>query len=700
MALLLTLGACGSGATTVLEPGGETPQAATEPGVAELQSALIAELDSLGVDWQRATSSGPAAGSEVFDLLYGKQQDGSWVMAWTERLVGDYDQNGEVTIADVTPIAANWQAEVDYFSPALKNSIPFWPQGNPELDGAAGDGNPPADGSGAQNWRRARVDGDANGLVNISDITPLAQHFGQRMDGYRIYRRPLGSEEYELLPNPIDDQLPYTIGRTEAGPRSLSSIDGSRPVRYGFTDNPGDGDFEYAVAAYDASTDTEGPFNITGIGSVLATLEADVLQGEAPLTVNFDASGSSVGEAQLFRFTWDFDNNGELDDDTELEPFSSFTYQQAGKYLAVVYVYDNLGNVGSAGVEISVGIAPSAVLKTDTALREVPLSIRFSAEDSLDLDGEIEGYEWDLDNDGEFELDTGSLGWRELEFDSAGSFTIGVRVTDDSGAVDTESLTIELVDNYLEQEQNDRFQEATPIGSFSAGGSASGFNGSIGQGGYDGDDVDWYAFDVDDGMIVDASLLFSNADANLTLTLFGPDGAEQLQKATSSTDNEQIIHGLKFAARYYLRVTREIGPGAGVAEYSLDLSFADLVIDEQEEDDTLEQANDLGPQTGSVLPGYWGRFDSSGPHADDADWWRISVSGPASLHFQLCFSHAEADLDLRVYSGDGTVLLGASQSVTDNEDVSVELDSEEVLVLVSRHGGDSGNYILGWSMQN
>ena len=112
MALLLTLGACGSGATTVLEPGGETPQAATEPGVAELQSALIAELDSLGVDWQRATSSGPAAGSEVFDLLYGKQQDGSWVMAWTERLVGDYDQNGEVTIADVTPIAANWQAEV------------------------------------------------------------------------------------------------------------------------------------------------------------------------------------------------------------------------------------------------------------------------------------------------------------------------------------------------------------------------------------------------------------------------------------------------------------------------------------------------------------------------------------------------------------------------------------------------------------
>lgn len=702
-ALLLWACSCG-GASSGLQPNAAMQDAgqgdAVTPDVEELEATLISELESHGIDWRRSTSRGPGPGSEVFDLVYGSQQDGSWILAWTERLVGDYDQNGEVTIADVTPIAANWQAEVDYFSPALKNSIPFWPQGNPELDGAAGEGNPPADGSGAQNWRRARVDGDANGLINISDITPLAQHFSRRLDGYRVYRREVGQQEYELLPNPLDDQLPFTIGRTEAGPRALSSIDGSRPVRYGFTDNPGEGDFEYAVAAYDASTDTEGPFNITGIGSVQAVLEADVTQGEAPLTVNFDASGSTAGEVEIFNYSWDFDNNGTIDGDSPDDPTASFTYQLPGSYLAVVYVTDKQGNVGSAGVQIAVGLAPNAKLETDTDLREVPLTIRFSAEGSLDFDGEIDGYEWDMDNDGEFELDTGSLGWREVQFDAAGSYTLGVRVTDDSGAVDSTTLTIDLTDDYMEEEQNDRYQDATSLGSYSEGGNVSGFNGNIGQGGYDGDDVDWYSFEVDEGLVVDATLAFLHADANLSFELYAPDGNERLQRAASSTDNEQITHGLKFAETYYLRVTREIGPGAGVAEYSINLSFTELVIDEQEEDDTLEQAFDVGLQENSFLPGYWGRFTSIGPHADDDDWWRLEPAGQGTISIQLCFSHAEADLDLRVYSADGSILLGASQTVTDNEEVNLNYDSEELLVLVSRHGGDEANYILGWSLQN
>jgi hypothetical protein len=66
---------------------------------------------------------------------------------------GDYDQNGEVGISDLTPLGANFNAEG------------------------------PFDVSSA----RIVIDGDGNQIINISDITPIGANFGNHIGSFAIY---------------------------------------------------------------------------------------------------------------------------------------------------------------------------------------------------------------------------------------------------------------------------------------------------------------------------------------------------------------------------------------------------------------------------------------------------------------------------------------------------------------------------------
>ena len=71
---------------------------------------------------------------------------------WAHYQVGDYDQNGEVNISDLTPVGIHLG----------KNTS-------------------------SPDWQTAQVaDGDANGEVNISDITPLGANFGAQVQGYVV----------------------------------------------------------------------------------------------------------------------------------------------------------------------------------------------------------------------------------------------------------------------------------------------------------------------------------------------------------------------------------------------------------------------------------------------------------------------------------------------------------------------------------
>ena len=85
--------------------------------------------------------------------------------------------------------------------------------------------------------------------------------------------------------------------------------------------------------------------------------------------------------------------------------------------------------------------APSAVAAADTVSGDRPLTVTFDADASSDPDaGDLLIYEWDLDGDGEFDDSTERRPQRT--YLSGGTYAASLRVTDTSGASDTDTLTI------------------------------------------------------------------------------------------------------------------------------------------------------------------------------------------------------------------------------------------------------------------
>ena len=86
--------------------------------------------------------------------------------------------------------------------------------------------------------------------------------------------------------------------------------------------------------------------------------------GAAPLTVQFDGSGSSDPDAgDSLSYAWDLDGDGAYDDSTGVSP--TYTYTTQGVYTASLRVTDGHGASGTASVQISVGnTGPTATISS------------------------------------------------------------------------------------------------------------------------------------------------------------------------------------------------------------------------------------------------------------------------------------------------------------------------------------------------
>ena len=215
-----------------------------------------------------------------------------------------------------------------------------------------------------------------------------------------------------------------------------------------------------------------------------------------------------------------------------------------------VFVVSDPGVVASGGetdtteLLISVTLPPTAALSTTSPLREAPLTLTYSAAASTDSDGEVVRYLWDMDGDGVYELDAGPISQRQVLYPAAGDHTVGVKVLDNLGASDTAVLSVSLTDDYGESEDNDSPLQATALGDLAPGSSVAGLKGGLGLGNYDGDQEDWFAFDVPAGVDLAVQLDFVHADANLDLELYGDDALLPLASARSQLDGELLVYDL------------------------------------------------------------------------------------------------------------------------------------------------------------
>jgi hypothetical protein len=121
---------------------------------------LVHRQDSRSISVIRAVSGMADAPSPPVPLEV-TAINGAYQLGWPTGLAGDYDQNGEVNIADITPLGVCLGA----VEPA---------------------------GLGWTLDVQARADGDANGAVNLADLTALGKHYGQRLTGF-VVEQSLGN---------------------------------------------------------------------------------------------------------------------------------------------------------------------------------------------------------------------------------------------------------------------------------------------------------------------------------------------------------------------------------------------------------------------------------------------------------------------------------------------------------------------------
>lgn len=144
----------------------------------KLTAELARVLASRGA--QKFTSAPPSGPSNAVSDLAFDAPGAAGQFSWTYRSIGDYDQNSEVNLADLTPIGQHFNK-----------------------------------GSAAPDWANAQLaDGDSNGEVNIADITPIGMNFLAGIEGYELQTSASGEAQADWTS--VED-IPFSAGAAPGG---------------------------------------------------------------------------------------------------------------------------------------------------------------------------------------------------------------------------------------------------------------------------------------------------------------------------------------------------------------------------------------------------------------------------------------------------------------------------------------------------
>lgn len=174
--------------------------------------------------------------------------------------------------------------------------------------------------------------------------------------------------------------------------------------------------------------------------SLIVTQPVNTIGLTAPVSVQFDVGQKlyeKIPKDLVREILWDFDGNNDFSDASG--PMVTYRFLDKGSnngrfpvQVKIVYFSPNINKedekTQTKEVIIS-NVAVEAVMKATPEVGSVPLTVKFSGEDSNDLDGEIVQYEWDLDGDGEFEIRGVDKKEVEQVFYKIGEHPVRLRVT-------------------------------------------------------------------------------------------------------------------------------------------------------------------------------------------------------------------------------------------------------------------------------
>ncbi|SIS82960.1 PKD repeat-containing protein [Zobellia uliginosa] len=167
-----------------------------------------------------------------------------------------------------------------------------------------------------------------------------------------------------------------------------------------------------------------------------ASIGTNVSTGTAPLVVSFDGNGSS-DDKNIVSYSWNFGDGTANGSGALVE----HTFTNAGSFDVTLTVADEEGEVGVDVVTIVVEAAneaPEAVATATPLNGEAPLEVSFTGSNSTDDDGaENLNFAWSFGNG-----DTSSLADPVYVYNTEGTYTVSLTVTDSEGLTDQETLTV------------------------------------------------------------------------------------------------------------------------------------------------------------------------------------------------------------------------------------------------------------------
>jgi len=162
-------------------------------------------------------------------------------------------------------------------------------------------------------------------------------------------------------------------------------------------------------------------------------------------SVVLDASGSTDPDPgdSIVRYEWDV-NGDNLYESSAAQPQFTTMFPSAGVKVVNLRVTDGQGHTATTTRSVTVTNAPTASFTVAPGSVLTGQSVGFDASASADSDGTIARYEWDLDANGSFEIDTGTSPTTSRSYAGAATLTIALRVTDDLAAQTVTTRTLQV----------------------------------------------------------------------------------------------------------------------------------------------------------------------------------------------------------------------------------------------------------------
>lgn len=167
---------------------------------------------------------------------------------------------------------------------------------------------------------------------------------------------------------------------------------------------------------------------------ILAKISALPSSGSVPLTVTFDASGSSYSGGEIVSYEWEFgDGSPKRLDDAQV----SHKYEKVGTFTAKVTAIgkDNM-RASATTVVIVKPVAVKACIEASKTSGPAPLLVVLTSCST----GSVTKYKWDLDADGSFDDAVGPQVTHT--FPTKGTYPVSLEVTDNENVTDTFSMAI------------------------------------------------------------------------------------------------------------------------------------------------------------------------------------------------------------------------------------------------------------------